>query len=505
MMNNLQQINIEKNNNKAGKIVDELLSTTIKTENEIHEWFGIWAKTILSFGTHISKCCGAFLTKGRGIKNSEFPWNKNIAREFGRVLKMLKRIEILIDTHEVDVNPDVDTHDYLAFGNMFEGTDALKTSEVFENINIKKIICGCVHVIIITTEGHVYTWGNDDYDRLGHDGDGKFPERIESLENIVDGAAGYSHSFVIDSSGRLWGWGCANDGRLGIQLPDYDIAINRPRLITVPSPFWNSDGCEEEEEVLFKSVMTGSTFTIALSMDNQLYTWGRRGLNGITNNSDIYIPTKILPELYFREISTGSDGWHILALSMAGHVYAWGLNHSGQLGTPVVSNNFQENFTPLELKLKNQNLITSPRVMDFSKDHIVVTMRVGMAHSIFLLNDGTVLTCGRNMCGQLGVDPVGCDITTNGYAYRYQPRRIEGLRNIVQIGSGGQHSVGVDSDGHVWTWGINNMHRTRIPSLNILGRNLADDISHVPMMIPELVSLTNIKPIIGYECNFIPI
>ena len=35
-MNNLQQINIEKNNNKAGKIVDELLSTTIKTENEIH-------------------------------------------------------------------------------------------------------------------------------------------------------------------------------------------------------------------------------------------------------------------------------------------------------------------------------------------------------------------------------------------------------------------------------------------------------------------------------------
>ena len=41
-----------------------------------------------------------------------------------------------------------------------------------------------VHVIIITTEGHVYTWGNNDYDRLGHDGDGKFPEKIESLENI---------------------------------------------------------------------------------------------------------------------------------------------------------------------------------------------------------------------------------------------------------------------------------------------------------------------------------
>jgi len=108
----------------------------------------------------------------------------------------------------------------------------------------------------------------------------------------------------------LWGWGCAVNGRLGIQLQRYDRPISRPRRITVPSPVWDSadDGHYQEEEVRFKSIMTGSTFTVALSLDNQLYGWGKRGFNGITIDCDVYRPTKILPALYFREISVGCGG-----------------------------------------------------------------------------------------------------------------------------------------------------------------------------------------------------
>jgi len=511
MMNNLQPIIIEKNNkinNQATKIIDALLSEQLITEEDIGEWFNSWVRTIHSFGTHISKCRIAFLTKGREIKSSGFPWSKKIAKEFGKILKQLKRIESLVDIH-ISTELQETSPDYLAFGNMFEGEDVVKISEVFSTINVKKIICGSVHAMIITEEGDVYTWGDTGYDRLGHDGTGEFPERVVTLSNIVDGAAGYSHTFVLDDQGRLWGWGCADGGRLGIQLQTYDIPVSLPQRINVPSPAWDSteDGHYQEEEVRFKSIMTGSTFTVALSLDNQLYTWGERGFNGISTEYDVYRPTKILPALYFREISMGCGGYHVLALSMSGYVYAWGHNQVGQIGKPVVtsSSDFQSRMVNNASHGLRPYIIPSPQVMEFSKTHMVVTISAGWGHNLFLLNDGTVLACGRNMCGQLGVAPGGCETNSKGRRYRYQPQRVEGLSNIVQIGAGGQHSVVIDSSGRVWTWGINNVRRTIDPVLNILGRNLEDDTTHVPTMIPTIVSLSHNKPVIGYQCNFIPV
>ena len=505
MMNNLQTIIIEKNNkinNQATEIIETLLSAVITNEEEIYKWFTLWVRTIHTFGTHISKCRLAFLAKGREIKSSTFSWSKQIAIEFGKILKQLKRIESLVDVHvETPSQPPETSPDYLVFGNMFESTDAVKISAVFSNISIKKIICGGIHAMVITTEGHVYTWGKVGNSRLGHDGTGEYPERVESLENIVDGAAGYSHSFVLDNNGRLWGWGNASCGRLGIKLQDYDRPVRSPTRVTVPSQDLDSSG--HEREVLFKSIMTGSTITVALSLDNKLYTWGERGFNGISTDYDIYQPTKILSSLYFREISMGSGGWHVLALSMAGCVYSWGHNQVGQVGKAVVeTGDFQNLATADNIR---PYIVPLPCIMDFSRNHIVVTMSAGWGHNLFLLNDGTVLTCGRNMCGQLGVDPITCETNSKCKRYRYQPRRIDGLSKIVQIGAGGQHSVAVDSSGHVWTWGINNMRRTMHPELNILGRNMEEDISYTPTVIPNLISLSHLKPIIGYQCNFIPI
>jgi alpha-tubulin suppressor-like RCC1 family protein len=508
-MNNLQTTIIEKNNkinNQAAEIVATLLSATISTEEDIHEWFNTWSRTILSYGTHISKCRATFLEKGREIKSSQFPWSKKIAMEFGAILKQLKRIESLVDIHAATTTAPSTAPDYLAFGNMFVETDAQKISEVFSNISVKRIICGCVHSMLITEEGHVYTWGKKG-NRLGHDGTGMFPERVEFLENIVDGAAGYSHSFVIDDKGRLWGWGRAVNGRLGIQLQCYDRPISRPRRITVPSPVWDSgdDGHYQEEEVRFKSIMTGSTFTVALSLDNQLYGWGKRGFNGITTDSDVYRPTKILPALYFREISVGCGGYHALALSMSGCVYAWGHNQVGQVGKPVVDSSHCRAQFSTNTETIRPYIIPLPQVMDFSKTRLVVTISVGWAHNLFLMNDGTVLTCGRNKCGQLGIAPSECATNSKGNPYRSQPQQVAGLCNIVQIGAGGQHSVVIDSAGRVWTWGINNVRRTVEPELNILGRNLEDDITHIPAVIPTVVSLSHLKPVIGYQCNFIPV
>ena len=68
-------------------------------------------------------------------------------------------------------------------------------------------------------------------------------------------------------------------------------------------------------------------------------------------------------------------------------------------------------------------------------------------HTVFIKNDGTVWTWGKNDNGQLG------DGTTT---QRTSPVQVPGLSGIVAVAAGDAHTVALrGSDGTVWTWGKN--------------------------------------------------
>jgi alpha-tubulin suppressor-like RCC1 family protein len=73
-----------------------------------------------------------------------------------------------------------------------------------------------------------------------------------------------------------------------------------------------------------------------------------------------------------------------------------------------------------------------------------VAVAAGMGHSLALCRDGTVMTCGANNYGQLGLeDTDDRDIFTV----------VTGLWGVLDIDAGGWHSIAVTAEGCVCTWG----------------------------------------------------
>ena len=74
----------------------------------------------------------------------------------------------------------------------------------------------------------------------------------------------------------------------------------------------------------------------------------------------------------------------------------------------------------------------------------VVAVAAGLFHSLALSRDGTVMACGYNRFGRLGLgDTVDRDTFTV----------MAGLRGVVDIDAGSYHSIAVIAEGGLYTWG----------------------------------------------------
>ena len=78
---------------------------------------------------------------------------------------------------------------------------------------------------------------------------------------------------------------------------------------------------------------------------------------------------------------------------------------------------------------------------------IINTLCGGGSHSMFLDSDGSLWTWGKNHYGVLGPGA-----TTD----RIVPMKAEGLDDFISVSAGTYHNMGLKADGTVWTWGNNN-------------------------------------------------
>ncbi len=123
----------------------------------------------------------------------------------------------------------------------------------------------------------------------------------------------------------------------------------------------------------------------------------------------------------------GSFGF---ALSRDGTIWGWGDNARGQLGN---GSNKRVYFP-------------APAAEGLDGSH-VTDIQCGNVATLFLLDDGTVWTCGSNNYGQQGFE--------GAKNYVFRPERIDALKNIKKIACGFGQCLALDGDGHVWAWGRN--------------------------------------------------
>uniref|UniRef100_UPI0012EA73D5 RCC1 domain-containing protein n=1 Tax=Bartonella queenslandensis TaxID=481138 RepID=UPI0012EA73D5 len=185
----------------------------------------------------------------------------------------------------------------------------------------------------LTTDGRVYACG---YGGNGNLGTGTMshqytPVRCGALENIIDiGVSSYPYSVhAIDKNGALWVWGRNNNGQLGLgdttdrSTPLLNAAMKN---IVKAIPVSGSDSSGEN--------LVGCGF--ALRSDGSIWAAGYNGSGqlglGDTTSRSSFTQIPLSESVIDISITDGRYG-PVGAVTQQGHVYLWGANGYGQLGT----------------------------------------------------------------------------------------------------------------------------------------------------------------------------
>ena len=131
-----------------------------------------------------------------------------------------------------------------------------------------------------------------------------------------------------------------------------------------------------------------------------------------------------------------SDHGQLFAQKSDGTVWAWGSNLFGELGDDTTT----DRATPVQVHGINGIGFLSG-----------VSEVIGCGyHSIALKDDGTVLSWGLNLNGELGVGSTSPSFVSH-------PVQVAGLSGITALATNGSaaHSLALKSDGTVWAWGSN--------------------------------------------------
>ena len=274
---------------------------------------------------------------------------------------------------------------------------------------IVQVAAGGTHTAAVTKDGDLYMWGRNYYGQLGvySNADSKIPIKVNNSSSTLPEksvkyiALGYYHSAAITKDGSLYMWGYNRSGQLG-------------------------DGTTTDRYTPVKimdnvaSVSLGGSHSAAVTKDGSLYMWGDNGNGrlGDGTTTDRYTPVKIMDNV--ASVSLGSS--HSAAITKDGSLYMWGYNYYGQLGDGTTT----DRYTPV-------------KIMDN-----VASVSLGGNHSAAITKDSNLYMWGGNGSGQLG------DGTTDN---KTRPHRV--ASNVQSVKLGYIYTTVISKDGGLYTWGYN--------------------------------------------------
>ena len=401
---------------------------------------------------------------------------------------------------------------------------------------VTSIVSGFYHALAIKDDGSVWGWGMNLYGQLGESNSTGYTwlladecTNISSLSDISTISAGYYTTFIIDGSGDLYSCGLGDDGQLAdggynngathcVQYPNLVesgiIAVSAGNIATkaitddgrilatgyngffeygsypIPSDIgFSFSNIIYYEDFQSENVYELYTDTQVLDQNGNYYadssniTWSIAGsVGGVSITTDgtlsifpntftansftitaaydngvhtAVVANKAITPVKIKEIDVAGNSYCTYLLKSDGIVWAAGSNANGMLG----NNSTSTSSTPVKVAGEN------------GVGHLedIIAISAGYEHCLALDKDGVVWAWGNNDYGQLGE-------TTANIPNSNVPVKIQGFddKKIIKIAAGYYHSLAIDENNNLWSWGLN--------SYGQLGNNSVLN-SHLPVKV----------------------
>ena len=345
-----------------------------------------------------------------------------------------------------------------------------------KNINVKKIFSGWEHNIIISNTNEIYSFGNNNNFQCGIPFSENYkkenikiknPQNISTLNGDIKGitaACGNEHTLILDKSYNVYSFGNNEDGVLGIENND----IKSYSFMKVNFGKYNGR---------IKNISAGTVHNIALTDDGKIFSWGsaQGGQLGLSEkyltqlnliNFSISNPTfvsvkqekDIQDSMRIIKISCGEA--HTIVLNSKKEVYSWGFGSNGQLGLGFCEDSFE-----VGTGLSKSRIFTPKKIKTFENIKIS-DIQCGKTFSMFIDSNGGLYSCGINDLYQLGIpDSPPQDHIKNLDSQCKDfviPTRVEYFLDmkVEKIACGEAHCIAIVKDIHsnqklVWSWGNN--------------------------------------------------
>ncbi|KAF1959635.1 RCC1/BLIP-II [Byssothecium circinans] len=378
-------------------------------------------------------------------------------------------------------------------------------NEALSSMNVVKVATGGMHVVALTQDNKILTWGVNDNGALGRDtsavdapmrdidaDDSDSEDESGGLNELeaaptaisnehfpedttfVDVVAGDSCSFALTTEGAVYGWGTfrKNEGILGFGRDCH----------TARTPIY-IDGITKVTHLA-----CGTNHVLALDKDKHVYAWGNGQQNQLgrrvtertlieslqPNRVGFHDSSVKRPSQRIAQIACGD--YHGLAIADDGHVWSWGANNYCETGQ---AHNAGE----------DRASVLTPQIVHSLEGKGITSVDGGSHHNIALTKSGEVLVWGRCDGSQTGipldqlnaVDDEEKVLKINGRAkILMEPTPIPGLSNIVTGTCGPEHTIVINKDGKAYSWGFSANYQT--------GQGTDDDID-----VPTLIDNTAVR------------
>ncbi|KAH6616717.1 regulator of chromosome condensation 1/beta-lactamase-inhibitor protein II [Boeremia exigua] len=390
----------------------------------------------------------------------------------------------------------------LGFGATRKAIDVKRPryNEALSNQNVVRLAAGGMHVVALTKDNRILTWGVNDNGALGRDTSGgavklrdvdaddasDSEDETGGLNDVeatptaisaeyfpedtvfVDVAAGDSCSFALTTEGAVYGWGTfrKNEGILGFEKGNHTARF--PVYI---------DGVTKVTDIA-----CGTNHVLALDKDKHVYAWG----NGQQNQLGRRVTERTLIEslqpnrVGFHDSSAkrpsqkivhvACGDYHAFAIADDGHVWGWGVNNYCETGVPDNAG-------------EDDASVLTPRIVHSLDDKQVTAISGGAHHNLAITKSGQVLVWGRCDGAQAGMSmaPLAaeCDdekvLSNHGKPkILLQPTAIPSLSDVVMGACGPDHSIVVDKAGKAYSWGFSANYQT--------GQGTDDDVEEATVI-----------------------